>query len=219
MIINCPKCDSRYAIDASAVGGEGRKVRCTKCGHVWLQKPATDLPRQVSEKKPVEKPVPSTPKKKAAKSLSFFKKPAFIGWAIFFCIVGSFLTTGYYARETVVKIFPQSKFIYELFGIKVWPVGFGLAITDVTSSQEIAEDGEHYLTVRGYVVNLTEDTKELPKIECVLYNIDEKPIKNWAFSAEKQTLNAKERVPFYNQLKSPPPEAKGFNLHFVEVKE
>lgn len=36
MIVTCPECKMRYAVDQKALGGgAGRRVRCASCGHVW----------------------------------------------------------------------------------------------------------------------------------------------------------------------------------------
>ena len=37
MILTCPSCDTRYAIDASKFPAAGRTVRCAKCSHSWHQ--------------------------------------------------------------------------------------------------------------------------------------------------------------------------------------
>ena len=37
MIIACPACTTRYVVPDSAIGADGRMVRCAKCRHSWFQ--------------------------------------------------------------------------------------------------------------------------------------------------------------------------------------
>lgn len=39
MIVTCPSCSARYAVDADKIGPSGRRVKCAKCGHTWQQEP------------------------------------------------------------------------------------------------------------------------------------------------------------------------------------
>src|SRR6186713_1488851 len=39
MIIACPACTTRYVVPDTAIGLEGRTVRCAKCRHSWFQDP------------------------------------------------------------------------------------------------------------------------------------------------------------------------------------
>ncbi len=44
MIVTCPECSSRFKVDAEELGDNGRKVKCSICGHIWLAKPQDAQP-------------------------------------------------------------------------------------------------------------------------------------------------------------------------------
>lgn len=44
MIIACPACNTRYVLPDTAIGVEGRTVRCAKCRHSWFQDGAPPPP-------------------------------------------------------------------------------------------------------------------------------------------------------------------------------
>ena len=43
MYISCPKCDTNFTVLPEQIGNFGRKVKCSKCGHIWHQKLTSDL--------------------------------------------------------------------------------------------------------------------------------------------------------------------------------
>jgi predicted Zn finger-like uncharacterized protein len=68
MIIACPACNTRYAVPDSAIGVDGRTVRCAKCRHSWFQDgprieapAAPPPPAPAPEPAVVEQPEPAIP--------------------------------------------------------------------------------------------------------------------------------------------------------------
>jgi predicted Zn finger-like uncharacterized protein len=63
MIIACPACSTRYVVPDSAIGAEGRTVRCAKCRHSWFQDAAETLPDApaAAPLAPAPEPVPPPP--------------------------------------------------------------------------------------------------------------------------------------------------------------
>ncbi len=58
MIIACPACATRYVVPDSAIGVEGRTVRCAKCRHSWFQ---DSTPLDLPDEAPALAPKPTAP--------------------------------------------------------------------------------------------------------------------------------------------------------------
>ena len=66
MIIACPACATRYVVPDSAIGVEGRTVRCAKCRHSWFQEGSSLTPPTEEPGTSAASPPPAPPPPPAA---------------------------------------------------------------------------------------------------------------------------------------------------------
>ncbi len=78
MIIACPACTTRYVVPDSAIGVDGRTVRCAKCKHSWFQEgPEIDVPRPApaAAPPPPAPPPPAPPPPEPEPEAAFEREP------------------------------------------------------------------------------------------------------------------------------------------------
>jgi len=65
MIISCSSCQTKFSVDESRIGSDGKKVRCSKCGHVWramsVVQPALSVEQPTQVLPPPGEPVLDAP--------------------------------------------------------------------------------------------------------------------------------------------------------------
>lgn len=127
MILTCPACSTRYAVDPTSIGPEGRRVRCTKCGHVWQQMPPDDMPKSVkataedvTDRPPEEAMAASSAAATAASLIAeraqtraaVKRRRTWPAWVALFIILAALVGAGYYGRDQIVTAVPQTARLY-----------------------------------------------------------------------------------------------------------
>ncbi len=212
MIITCPACSIRYVGDPEALGASGRMVRCAKCGHSWLQLPPADMPKQVDV--PAPEPQPRRPalvaRPRSKGGLGGRSALALAGAAI-----GAALLVGFFARESIVAAWPETRQLYEMVGVRATAIGDGLELVNVTFVLRDV-DGEALMTVEGEIANKTAEPQPLPALKATLRNDQNHWLSDWVFSLDETTIQPGESLRFETATKNPPKDAKRLLITFTE---
>ncbi len=159
MIITCASCQKRYLIEKEDLGPQGRVVRCVSCGHTWDQKPMEESVNYVDFSS-------DTLAHKSAPSPSFVNQV--IGWG--FYVLSLFVLIGglYFARASLVSLWPVTAQAYRFLGVPVSNPYENLALSKVTPSVN-GSDGLEEISVRGQVVNEGREVAALSTITLSAY--------------------------------------------------
>lgn len=112
MIVRCDSCYKRYQIDDEVIGSKGQNVRCTLCGNIWFQEPATvssaiiavhNLPAVVNNSKSETHGVRDS-----------FWKHALICVSVLFIGIGFV----YMERGRIIRMAPSIRDFYELMDMR-----------------------------------------------------------------------------------------------------
>lgn len=212
MIVKCPKCQARYSLEASALGYEGKKLRCSQCKNMWFQKPPADLPHQINEaaNESGAEEIVKKPKRKFNFNLNIN-----YGWVGFLAFVSITLLVFVTARGPLASIFPSLTGVYSSIGLSVAKIGEGFEIVDEKAEQKVEINGKFYFFVKGAIVNLTEEEKSVPAIICTLYDEQDQPIHKFKIRTDAATLKAGKRTPFQGKFENPSLESKTYSLTFT----
>lgn len=205
MILTCPSCSSRYAVDSQALGASGRYVRCSNCQHTWFQEPAADAP----------KPVDLTPRPSLAgydsplppgSNLPAFppgkkKRGGGAIWFLLIAIVFGGLTAAVMARNDIVRFWPQAAQFYALAGLTGWNLGDGLDLRDVAP---VRREDTGTVAVQGRVVNIAGEPRPVPKLRATVTSAQGQVLKEWSFASGATILMPGESHEFHQDLPDMP---------------
>ena len=139
-----------------------------------------------------------------------------IGWmALVLFVAGSIYGVVQYRRE-IATFWPATAKLYEAAGAPINLVGFELA---QVSYERQDENGLPVLAIKGMVVNVSDETKAVPRVRVGLLDEKQKELYHWTFALIETELKPQEKASFVTRLSSPPIGARDLEVRFVEPGE
>ena len=213
MIIRCFACSTRFRIDPAALGESGRRVRCTNCGHVWLELPQRHVAPRLEPNEPP--PAPSTsPAPTTAPSLER-GGAIWFGWLVAGFVVAVVLTGLAIGRNTIVAAWPDTVRAYDSAGLTITVAhADGLRIAEIESERVQGGNGA-VLLVRGVIENTIEHSRTVPPLQAVLADEAGAELHRWRVATVSTALGAGQSTTFESWLAEPPEGAARVTVGFV----
>ena len=210
MIIRCFACSTRFRIDPAALGVSGRRVRCTSCGHVWLELP----PGGVAQRSEPNGPLPASPTP-SPPPLPERSQAVWIGWLVAGFVVAVVLTGLALGRNTIVAAWPDTVSAYDSAGLPIRVAHTdGLRISEIESERVQGGNGA-VLLVRGVIENTIAHSRTVPTLQAVLADEAGAELHRWRVATVSSVLDAGQSTTFESWLADPPEGAARVTVGFV----
>ena len=215
MILNCPACKTRYLVPDSAIGAEGRSVRCASCRHSWFQEGvlpetlATAMPPPVSlDNKPAAAAMTSSPAGFAAPEMEkpappSAPLPSFVSEQSSFAHEPPFKP-----RRNPAKLWTMAAIIFAAvmilgggllyaFGSPSWMQSYQFASVDETpllielprnQERRTLPDGTELFAASGTIINPTDTQQTVPPMLVVLRDASGRVVYSWQMKPPVKTL-------------------------------
>jgi len=237
MILVCPACSTRYLVPDTAIGVEGRQVRCANCKNSWFAEGPETVPAAPAPPPPPPTPVqqefPDVPANEPLKEEPRVEKPASRPppidgtdpfahevpfkprrnpakmWTAI--AVGLFLLLA--AGIGAVAWFGPPSFVA---GIGGDAANSALDVQLVRSPERrTLASGHELLSISGRIVNMTDEEQRVPDIRAELRNAQGAVVYDWTIQAPQRSLPPREMVEFNSAEIDIPRNAEELNLKFV----
>jgi predicted Zn finger-like uncharacterized protein len=240
MILQCPECQTRYLVPDSAIGAEGRTVRCASCRHCWFQDAAPlDLstPVAVGSFTPAPSAPPPAPTQAspppaaepAAEPASqpyvapadgydaFAHRPPFRPrrnpvrrWTAAALGAGALMLAGVAA----ITWLGAPGFLAG-WGLAVGPQESPLRLKDYPIERRELENGSELFAVSGQVTNPSASSQRVPDIRAELRDAQGRLVYSWTITPQQRTLAPGGAVDFNSAKLDVPANSKRLELSFA----
>jgi len=230
MILECSQCRTRYLVPDSAVGPDGRTVRCAACKHSWFQ-PGTilDLVARAEAEPAIAPPPPPPPPPDveiappgtAPSYDSFTQEPPFRPrrnparrWTMAAFAAGIAMMIGAGAI-----LWGGAPGLAKQFGLRLGPEETPLKIINNPIDRRDLDNGSQMFAISGKVVNPTNTRQHVPDIRVELKDAQNRVVYGWTIRPEATTLAPRGHVDFNSAKLDVPVNSRNLVLSFSSDSE
>ena len=227
MILECSECHTRYLVPDTAIGPDGRTVRCANCRHSWFQMPAALDLQTVAPPAPfaaAPAPEPALPRAEPAFAGAdhnydaFAHEPPFKPrrnparlWNALAVTAGVVLLTA-----AVAMLFLNVPSLAARLGVPI-----GVQATELTflnlkkPERRNLPSGSELFAISGQVHNPTSRRQTVPDIRAELKDAQNRTVFSWTFQIDQKTIAPGGTADFFSTKLDVPPSSKQVSLSFV----
>lgn len=224
MILECTECHTRYLVPDTAIGPDGRTVRCASCKHSWFQEgvAAEDRDDAPVAAMPVETPIVDSPPPVEPPSPAEAAAPSYDAFAH----APPFRARRNPAKRWTVAALAAGVVMLAAFGGIVYSGAPGLAsdlfqpnagtplkIVSKPIDQHVF-NGNEIFAVSGTVLNPTDSPQPVPDIRADLRDAQRRIVFSWMIRPEANTLAPRGKLEFNSAKLDVPVNAKELVLSF-----
>ncbi|WP_188053812.1 zinc-ribbon domain-containing protein [Sphingosinithalassobacter sp. CS137] len=230
MILECSQCRTRYLVPDSAIGAEGRTVRCASCKHSWFQAPivldrstaAASAPAPEPAVAPTPRAAPSSQPQPAQSSAvpgydPFATEPPFKPrrnparrWTVAAVVAGVSMLLG-----SAAILFTGAPGIASQLGLNMGATETPLRFTEKQIERRPLPSGSELFAVSGKVVNPTGERQRVPDIRVELRDASGRPVFAWRISPQERFLDGQAAIDFNSAQLDVPEDARILELSFA----
>ncbi len=232
MILSCPACNTRYLVPDTAVGADGRQVRCASCRHSWfVAAPAVIPPAELPLPPPSAAPLPEALSSPPTSSWgdrvtqapdtnlpdAYAHEPPFRPrrnptrrWTIAALLAALLLISGIGA----ILYFGTPTLLARL-GLPFGQFDIPLRLEVPTRPARITQpDGNELVAVTGRIINPTDTAQRVPDILAELHDAQGRTVYSWTITPPVRTIGPRGSAEFNSAEVNVPKGANNMMFSF-----